>query len=138
MRIDKYLWCVRFFKTRSLATKICKGGHVRVNGKKAKPAHDVFPTDEIDVRKNKRDYKIKVLDLPKSRQGAKWIKLFMLDITPTTARADQRKFSQGGREKGTGRPTKKERRELDAWLAEKTQDWADNDDLDNNHPEDER
>ena len=69
MRIDKYLWCVRYFKTRSIATNACKKGHVRVNGDIVKPSRDVYPTDKIEVRKNQINYIIEVLDLPPSRVG---------------------------------------------------------------------
>ena len=82
MRVDKYLWCVRYYKTRSLATKACNLERVAVNGQKAKASRDVHPTDEIEIRKNQIDYKIKVLDLPKSRVGAKLVGLYMVDITP--------------------------------------------------------
>lgn len=119
MRIDKYLWCVRYFKTRSLATKACRKGHVRVKDAIVKPSRDIYPTDEIEVRKNQIKYKLEVLDLPKSRVGAKLVSIYCIDKTPKEAfeKLDLIKSTQKYyREKGTGRPTKKDRRELDDWL----------------------
>ena len=116
MRIDKYLWCVRYFKTRSIATNACKKGHVRVNGDIVKPSRDVYPTDKIEVRKNQINYIIEVLDLPPSRVGAKLVNIYLTDITPkeNLEKLDLLKYSQDYyRKKGTGRPTKKDRRELD-------------------------
>lgn len=128
MRVDKFLWCVRYFKTRSLATKACDKGHVRINGQKAKPAKDVFPTDKIDVRKNQTDYKIEILELPKTRRGAKWVNLYIRDITPkeNLEKRELLKYERSkGRKKGTGRPTKKDRRDLEEWFKEKQDEWFD-------------
>ena len=82
MRVDKFLWCVRYFKTRSIATNACKKGHVKINGDSVKPSRDVFPSDKIEVRKNQINYKIEVLDLPPSRVGAKLVSIYITDITP--------------------------------------------------------
>lgn len=130
MRVDKFLWCVRYFKTRSLATKAARNGHVRVNGERAKPSREVFPTDTVEIRKNQINYKIEVLDLPKSRQGAKWVQLYCKDITPkeNLEKLDLLKFERSkGREKGTGRPTKKDRRDLEEWYEQKIEEWFDDD-----------
>lgn len=119
MRVDKYLWCVRYFKTRSIATNACKKGHVRVNGDIVKPSRDVYPTDIIEVRKNQINYKVEVLDLPPSRVGAKLVNIYLTDITPkeNLEKLDLLKYSQDYyRKKGTGRPTKKDRREIDDWF----------------------
>lgn len=126
MRVDKFLWCVRYYKTRSLATKACKRGHVKINGVSVKPAREVFPTDQIDIRKNQTDYKIEVLELPKSRRGAKWMKLYMMDITPQEEiqKRELLKYERSkGREKGMGRPTKKDRREMDDWFEDQEDEW---------------
>jgi ribosome-associated heat shock protein Hsp15 len=64
MRIDKYLWCIRVFKTRSLATTACKKGQVKMLGISVKPSKDIFGDELILVRKNQINYQIKVLDLP--------------------------------------------------------------------------
>jgi len=119
MRIDKFLWCVRYFKTRSIATNACKKGHVKINGQKVKPSRDVFATDKIEVRKNQINYKIEVLDLPPSRVGAKLVNIYIIDITPkeNLEKLDLLKYSKDYyRKKGTGRPTKKDRRDIDDWL----------------------
>ncbi|SHI96037.1 heat shock protein Hsp15 [Mesonia phycicola] len=123
MRVDKYLWCVRYYKTRSIATNACKKGHVRVNGDIVKPSRDVYPTDKIEIRKNQINYIIEVLDLPASRVGAKLVNIYLVDITPkeNLEKLDLLKYSQDYyRKKGTGRPTKKDRRELDDWFEEDT------------------
>jgi len=116
MRVDKYLWAVRYFKTRSIATNACKKGHVKIDSESVKPSRNVYPTDQIEIRKNQINYKIEVLDLPKSRVGAKLVSIYCNDITPkeNLEKLDLLKYSQDYyRKKGTGRPTKKDRRELD-------------------------
>ena len=85
MRIDKYLWCTRYFKTRSIASNAVKKGHVRVNGSAVKPSRDVFPMDKIVVRKNQIDYQLTVLDVPESRVGAKLVDIYRKDTTPKDA-----------------------------------------------------
>jgi len=119
MRVDKFLWCVRYFKTRSIATNACKKGHVKINGDSVKPSRDVFPTDKIEIRKNQINYKIEVLDLPPSRVGAKLVNIYITDITPkeNLEKLDLLKYSKEYyRKKGTGRPTKKDRRDIDDWF----------------------
>ncbi|WP_029033311.1 RNA-binding S4 domain-containing protein [Salinimicrobium terrae] len=119
MRVDKFLWCVRYFKTRSIATEACKQGKVRMNEALVKPSREVFATDKIQVRKNQINYLIEVLDVPKSRVGAKLVNLYINDITPKEEleKRELLKYSQEYyRKKGTGRPTKKDRRELDEWF----------------------
>ena len=119
MRVDKFLWCVRYHKTRSIATEACKQGKVRVNDAIVKPSREVYPTDKLTVRKNQINYQIEVLDLPKSRVGAKLVNLYINDITPREEfeKLELLKYSQDYyRKKGTGRPTKKDRRDLDDWF----------------------
>lgn len=119
MRVDKYLWCIRYFKTRSIATKACKDGKVRVNGDLIKPSREVYATDKIMVRKNQIPYELEVLDLPSNRIGAKLVDLYRKDITPKEAleKLDLLKYSKEYyRKKGTGRPTKKDRRDIDDWF----------------------
>ena len=116
MRIDKYLWCIRYYKTRSLATEAIKKGHVSVNGQTAKPSRDVFPMDKIVLRKDQINYQIKVLDIPLNRLGAKLVDMYRKDETPEEAFAhlELLKLSKDHyRAHGTGRPTKKERRDID-------------------------
>ena len=119
MRVDKYLWCVRYFKTRSIATNACKKSHVKVNGDVVKPSREVYPTDKIEIRKNQINYKIEVLDIPPSRVGAKLVNIYLTDITPkeNLQKLDLLKYSKDYyRKKGTGRPTKKDRRDIDDWF----------------------
>lgn len=135
MRIDKFLWCVRYFKSRSLAKKNCNRGRVKINGQVVKPASEVFPGDTVDVRKNQIDYRFEVLELPKSRRGAKWMRLFIQDITPKENLEKQKLLKYEGtkgRKRGTGRPTKKERRDLEEWHEEKKEDWFEEDLKDEN------
>lgn len=116
MRIDKYLWCIRFFKTRNIATEACKKGHVRINGDSVKPSKLVYNGDNIAIRKNQINYEIEVLDIPANRVGAKLVDLFRKDNTPKEAfeKLELLKYSKDYyRKKGAGRPTKKDRRELD-------------------------
>ncbi|WP_378176741.1 RNA-binding S4 domain-containing protein [Aquimarina sp. SS2-1] len=121
MRVDKYLWCIRYYKTRSIATKACKEGKVRVNGDLIKPSREIYPTDKITVRKNQVNYELIVLDTPKSRLGAKLVDIYRKDVTPKEAlqKLDLLKYSKDYyRKKGAGRPTKKDRRDIDDWFDE--------------------
>ncbi|MDT0551708.1 RNA-binding S4 domain-containing protein [Urechidicola vernalis] len=121
MRIDKYLWCIRYFKTRSIATEACKKGHIKLNGASVKPSKDVFNGEEITIRKNQINYQIIVLDLPPNRVGAKLVDLYRKDTTPKEAfeHKDLLKFSKDYyRKKGTGRPTKKDRRDIEDYTNE--------------------
>src|SRR5690554_4620256 len=116
MRIDKYLWCVRYFKTRNIATQAIRKGSVRVNGDVVKPARDVFPGDKINLRKNQINHQLQVIDLPKSRVGPKLVDLYRLDTTPKEEfeSSDMLKYARTYyRKKGVGRPTKKDRRDID-------------------------
>ncbi len=119
MRVDKFLWCVRYFKTRSIATETCKQGKVRMNDAIVKPSREVYAADKITVRKNQIHYQIEVLDIPPSRVGAKLVNLYIKDVTPSEElnKLELLRYSKEYyRKKGTGRPTKKDRRELDDWF----------------------
>tara|TARA_R100000935_G_C2778892_1_gene140837 strand:- start:405 stop:824 length:420 start_codon:yes stop_codon:yes gene_type:complete len=125
MRVDKFLWCVRYFKTRSLATNACKTGKVKIKGDNVKPSRDVFPQDKITIRKNQINYEIEILDVPTSRLGAKLVGLYINDITPKEAfeKMELLKYSKDYyRKKGVGRPTKKDRRDIDDWFEEKKEE----------------
>ncbi|ATA76216.1 RNA-binding S4 domain-containing protein [Capnocytophaga canimorsus] len=116
MRIDKFLWCVRYYKTRNMVTEACKKGHIRINGDLAKASREVFVGDKIMVRKDQIQYQMQVLDIPQSRVGAKLVDLYRKDQTPEEAfkHAELVRLSQDYyRKKGEGRPTKKDRRALD-------------------------
>ena len=119
VRLDKYLWAVRVYKTRSDAADAIRNNRVMVNNAYAKPSREVQVGDIISVKKMPVTYSYKVLDLVSSRQGAKLVPQYCLNITPqeeldklTTSRETIFVF----RERGTGRPTKKERREIDALM----------------------
>ncbi len=116
MRIDKYLWCIRVFKTRNIATVACKKGQVKINESQVKPSKEIFGNEIITVRKNQMNHQIEVLDIPESRVGAKLVQLYRKDVTPKEEyeKLDLLKYSKDYyRKKGTGRPTKKDRRDID-------------------------
>lgn len=119
MRIDKFLWCVRFYKTRSIATDEIKKNRVSVGPNTVKSSKEVKEGDLIKIRKNQIDYLIKILQIPKSRVGAKLVPLHIEDKTDKEQHEvlKQRKLAQDYyRIKGEGRPTKKDRRELDDYI----------------------
>lgn len=121
MRVDKFLWSVRYFKTRNIATEACKKGHIKINGQAVKPSREVFPTDKFVVRKDQINYEFTVLDIPPNRVGAKLVDIYRVDTTPKEAFAqnDLLKYSKDYyRKKGTGRPTKKDRRDIDDYIDE--------------------
>ena len=116
MRIDKYLWCVRYYKTRNMVTEACKKNHVAVNGQVAKPSKEVFPTDKITFRKDQITQIITVLDIPENRVGAKLVDVYRKNETPAEVyeHLELLKLSKEHyRKNGTGRPTKKDRRDID-------------------------
>ncbi|MFY7669923.1 RNA-binding S4 domain-containing protein [Tenacibaculum sp. MEBiC06402] len=125
MRIDKYLWCIRLFKTRSIATTACKKGQVKIDDTTLKPSREVFGGEIIIVRKNQINYKIKVIDIPESRVGAKLVDLYRKDLTPKEEfeRTELLKFAKDYyRKKGTGRPTKKDRRDIEDYYETNEED----------------
>ncbi len=121
MRIDKFLWSTRYFKTRNIATTACKKGQVKINGNVVKPSREVYPSDTIAVRKNQIDYQLLVLDIPPSRVGAKLVDIYRKDTTPKEAFQNNELLAlakEHYRKKGLGRPTKKDRRDIDEYLSE--------------------
>jgi len=125
MRVDKYLWCIRYYKTRTIATTACKKGHVRINDDVVKPSRDVFPQDIVTLRKNQINYKLRVNDIPERRVGAKLVDLYRVDLTPKEAFEAQEllKYSKDYyRKKGVGRPTKKDRRDIDDFTDDASMD----------------
>jgi len=116
MRIDKYLWCIRYYKTRTIATSACKKGQVRVNNDVVKPSREVYHQDKIQLRKDQIIYQLTVNDIPERRVGAKLVDLYRTDTTPKEQfeAKELLKYSKDYyRKKGTGRPTKKDRRDID-------------------------
>ena len=119
MRIDKFLWCVRYFKTRTLATNACKKGYVKVNGQVVKPSREVYATEKLTVRIQQINYQLTILELPKNRLGAKLIDIYRIDTTPKSEFESKEllKYSEDYyRKKGEGRPTKKDRRDIEGYL----------------------
>ena len=115
-RIDKWLWVVRIYKTRSIATKACAGGKVKIEGNTVKASRMVRKGDIIQVRKRVIKYEYKVLKIAEKRMGAKLVPNFLEDITPEEELdklESAHKQPLQTREKGQGRPTKKERRVMD-------------------------
>lgn len=120
MRLDKFLWYVRYYKTRSMAADAIKKNRVKINGVVAKSSKEVAPSDKLTVRKDQIDYQFEVLQLPKSRLGAKLVSLYIIDKTPKEEieKRELHKLSQNYyRSKGEGRPTKKDRRDLDDFMS---------------------
>lgn len=130
MRVDKYLWCVRYYKTRNMVTEACKKNHVTVNGQIAKASREVFPGDRITFRKDQITYVISVMDIPPNRVGAKLTDIYRKDETPAEAFAHLemlRLSKEHYRRTGEGRPTKKDRRDLDEFETD-TDFYTDEDD----------
>ncbi|MBC7641585.1 MAG: RNA-binding S4 domain-containing protein [Flavobacterium sp.] len=121
MRVDKYLWCVRFYKTRNMVTEACKKNHITVNGLVAKPSKEVFATDKITFRKDQITQNILVLNVPENRVGAKLVEMFCKNETPAEVyqHLELIKLSKEHyRKNGEGRPTKKDRRDIDDYGSE--------------------
>lgn len=131
MRIDKWLWSVRIFKSRTLAADACKSGKIKLNGKLAKPSANVVPNDQTEVKKNGFNLEFKVVALLKSRVGAALAVNYFEDITPAEELNKYKSWFVGKsnseyRDRGTGRPTKKERREIDEFKDDAfSYDWFD-------------
>lgn len=116
VRIDKYLWAVRLFKTRSLAAEACKKGRVTIDEQPVKSSRMIRREDKISIKVPPAVKTYKVLDLSERRMGAKLVPGFLEDITPKEEidLLDMARMTQKlSRPKGTGRPTKKDRRDLD-------------------------
>ena len=119
MRIDKFLWSIRFYKTRNIAAEEIKKNRVSIGANPVKSSKEVKEGDVIKIRRNQIDYKIKVLQIPKSRIGAKLVPLHVTDLTEKEQYEilKIRRMSQDYyRQKGEGRPTKKDRRDMDDFV----------------------
>ena len=119
MRIDKFLWSIRFYKTRNIAAEESKKNRVSIGANPVKSSKEVKEGDVIKIRRNQIDYKIKVLQIPKSRIGAKLVPLHITDLTEKEQYEilKIRRMSQDYyRQKGEGRPTKKDRRDMDDFV----------------------
>jgi ribosome-associated heat shock protein Hsp15 len=116
LRIDKWLWEVRLFKTRSLATEACKAGKVKIENTSIKPAKEIKPGEIITVSLNPLFKTVKVKAFPKSRLSAKLVPEYLEDLTPLEEynRVKQiHETNMENRDSGIGRPTKKQRRLID-------------------------
>lgn len=118
IRIDKYLWSVRIFKTRSQATQACRAGKITVEEQQVKPSREVQPNMIISVKWGPIVRTLKVKGLLKNRVGAKLVEHYMEDLTPDHEyqKLEIIRKRDGVRPHGKGRPTKKERRDLDQWF----------------------
>lgn len=120
-RIDKWLWAVRIYKTRSIAAEACKKGHISIGERSVKPAHLVKVGDIVKVKKSPITYSFRVLKVAENRVGAKLVPELMENITPQEQYEILEMSKISGftdRMRGTGRPTKKERREIDRFSEE--------------------
>ncbi len=119
MRLDKFIWSVRLAKTRSVATDACNGGKIKLNTTQAKASKEVKAGDQIELKKGIITRRYQILALPNGRVGAKLVEQYLKDITPETEILKWEKsrlVSVVTRDPGSGRPTKKERREIDEFL----------------------
>lgn len=121
VRIDKWLWAVRLYKTRSLASEECKKGKVMINGMNVKPSREMKIGETIHLRRPPITRSYKVLALTENRMAAKMVPEYMVETTPASELEIlevQKNMSIYNRERGTGRPTKKDRRDLDDFFDE--------------------
>ena len=126
-RIDKWLWAARIFKTRSLAADACKSGRITLNGAQVKPSRTVTEGDEVGVKKSPVTYTFRVKQAIEKRVGAKLLPDILEDITtPEQYEILEMQRISGfvGRAKGTGRPTKKDRRALDDFAQNASEDMS--------------
>ena len=130
MRLDKFLWSVRLYKTRNISAEEIKKNRVSIGGQIVKASREVKIGEIIEIRKNQINYKIKIIQIPKSRVGAKLVALYVVDMTEKEQYEllKIRKRSQDYyRQKGLGRPTKKDRRDMDDFI-DSDEFWDDEDD----------
>ncbi len=116
VRIDKFLWAVRLFKTRSQAAEACKKGRILINNIPVKPSREIKATDIFELRKSPVLYKYKVKEILTNRVGAKLVENYLENITPQEELFKlevEKNMPYFKRDRGTGRPTKKDRRDID-------------------------
>lgn len=121
VRIDKWLWAVRIFKTRNQATEACRAGKVTIRENPAKPSREVHPGDEINIRYTGYSRTIRVTGILNNRVGAKLVPDYAEEITPPEEFEKAKQihlFNLEQRARGLGRPTKKERRDIDKFFEE--------------------
>lgn len=121
MRIDKFLWCVRLFKTRSLAAEACNSGKIIIDGQTVKPSREIKPGIVFSYKNAGIHYIYEIKDIPKSRVGAPLVRQYMEDNTPEEEieKLEMMRLAKSfTRARGLGRPTKKERRDIESFLDE--------------------
>jgi ribosome-associated heat shock protein Hsp15 len=125
LRWDKYLWCVRLAKTRSLASELISKGKIKVNGESIKPSREVKLNDLISVQKNTATFTFKAVGFTDKRVGAQLVSNFLVDLTPQEEIEKLKLYHEAQRNyrQTDGKPTKKDRRELDDFLS----NWGDDD-----------
>lgn len=131
VRIDKFLWAMRIYKTRSIAADACKNGRITMNGVQLKPSRTFHVGDTFSVRKGPITYTYRILQLCQNRLGAKLVPEYIRDITPKEQLELlelARLAGQSGRDRGTGRPTKKDRRDIEVFMSDAYLDEIDWDD----------
>ncbi len=116
VRLDKYLWAVRIFKTRSIAAEYCKKGKIKVNDTHSKPSKIININDVINVYKNHINYKYKVTGLIDKRVSSEIAKQNYINLTPESEFVISNIYKTENRKKGLGRPTKKDRRNINKFL----------------------
>ncbi len=124
LRCDKYVWAVRLAKTRSIATELISKGKIKINGLAIKPSKEIKVGDVISISKNAAIFSFKVVQLLDKRVGAKLVGEYLIDCTPDEEIEKYRTYQlaqQSYRDNGSGKPTKKDRRDLDEFLS----DWED-------------
>ncbi|MFY8137333.1 MAG: RNA-binding S4 domain-containing protein [Flavobacteriales bacterium] len=127
MRVDKYLWCIRVFKTRTLAATNCKAEKIWINGELVKASREVKVGDVVKVRKGPIHFSFQVIAFPTSRIGAKLVMTYTKDVTDPIELEKMERIrlqNQVDRPRGLGRPTKRDRRDLDSFF-----DYDENDEL---------
>lgn len=116
VRVDKWLWAVRLFKTRSLATDACRNGRIKINGDAVKASRELKVGQEISLHLGPITKTVKVLALLGNRVGAKLVPEYMLDLTPAEEYQKLALIKENPLARRKGRPTKKERRDIDDWF----------------------
>ena len=119
MRIDKFVWCVRLAKTRSLASQLVSANKIKLNGTECKPAKEVCLNDLITVQKNNAVFSYQILQLTNKRLGAKLVSEHIIDITPEDEIEKYKTYQMAQRAyrgKDQGKPNKKDRRDIDQFL----------------------
>lgn len=119
LRWDKYLWCVRLAKTRSIASELISKGKIKVNGESIKPSREVKLNDLISVQKNTATFTFKAIGFTDKRVGAQLVSNFLVDLTPQDEIEKLKLYQSAQRNyrQTDGKPTKKDRRELDDFLS---------------------